>query len=497
MKKIKGLFQGLKIFRSLRFSLFLIILLTGFLASFVMRHALLKSYESRALKVRMADVQNQYNILAYHLFSSGYIYDTSIERINTELKQLSAFFDGRILIIDKSFKVVKDTYGISEGKTIISSEVIKGFSGIASNNYEDRNGFIEMAIPIAPFPTSLGSSTDQVEQTDGSQMVQGVLLSSASTYSIANTMNVMGRSGTVVQAIFMLGLLPVAFFLSYALTRPFSRITRAIQEIKAGFADDKIEVRDYLETEHFSDAFNQLQSRMRAVDESRQEFVSNVSHELKTPITSMKVLADSLISQENVPSEIYREFMGDIGAEIDREAKIIDDLLALVKMDRKDQNLNYTAVDISSLLELILKRMRPIANKAQIEIVLETIRPVTAQVDEVKLTLAVTNLVENAIKYNNEDGWVRVVLDADHQYFEIKVIDNGIGIPEESLEHIYERFYRVDKSHSRAIGGSGLGLAISKRAILMHRGKLEVESKLGEGTTFTVRIPLTKISVAK
>ena len=127
------------------------------------------------------------------------------------------------------------------------------------------------------------------------------------------------------------------------------------------------------------------------------------------------------------------------------------------------------------------------------QLVLESFRPVTAEVDEVKLTLAISNLVENAIKYNKEHGWVKVLLDADHQYFTIEVTDSGVGIPEESFAQIYERFYRVDKSHSREIGGTGLGLAITKNAVLMHRGSITVTSKEGEGTTFLVKIPLIYI----
>ena len=111
-----------------------------------------------------------------------------------------------------------------------------------------------------------------------------------------------------------------------------------------------------------------------------------------------------------------------------------------------------------------------------------------------KLTLAITNLIENGIKYNKEEGWVHVSLNADHQYFYVKVEDSGIGIPQDSLEHIYERFYRVDKSHSREIGGTGLGLAITRNAVLMHRGAIKVFSTEGEGTIFTVRIPLNYIA---
>ena len=204
----------------------------------------------------------------------------------------------------------------------------------------------------------------------------------------------------------------------------------------------------------------------------------------------MKVLADSLMTQEEAPAELYREFMVDIANEIERENKIINDLLSLVKMDKKAADLNIVSLDINGLLELILKRLRPIARKKNVEVIYESIRPVTAEVDEVKLTLALSNLVENAVKYNKPQGWVRVTLDADHQFFTVEISDSGMGIPEEELEHIYERFYRVDKSHSKEIGGTGLGLAITRSAVLMHRGSIRVQSEEGQGTTFFVKIPL-------
>ena len=222
-----------------------------------------------------------------------------------------------------------------------------------------------------------------------------------------------------------------------------------------------------------------------------------MSHELKTPLTSMKVLADSINSMgDEAPKELYQEFMGDITSEIERETKIINDLLSLVKMDKSASDLNIETVNLNELIEQILKRLQPIAEKQQAAVVLESFRPVSAEVDEVKLSLAITNLVENAIKYNknNGEGWVHVSLNADHQYFYLKVEDSGMGIPEESLEHIYERFYRVDKSHSREIGGTGLGLAITRNSILMHRGAIKAHSVLGEGTTFDVRIPLNYIA---
>ena len=226
----------------------------------------------------------------------------------------------------------------------------------------------------------------------------------------------------------------------------------------------------------------------------RREFSANVSHELKTPITSMKVLADSLISQEDVPIELYKEFMTDIAEEIERENKIITDLLSLVKMDKTSANLNIENRNLNELIELILKRLRPIAKQRNIDVLYESAREVFAEIDEVKLTLAISNLVENAIKYNKEYGYVKVSLDADHQFATIMVEDNGIGIPEEAQEHIFERFYRVDKSHSREIGGTGLGLAIARNAILLHRGSIKIDSEEGQGTVFTVKIPIIYVS---
>ena len=490
-EKYKQLSGKVKILKSLKARLFVIILLAGVIPSVGMRYAILQSYEDRAVTVRIADVQNQFKILANHLIIYGYLLDTSSEVVNTELDQLSNLYDGRVLIIDQNFKVIKDTYGISEGRTVISEEVIRCFKGSASTNYDSKNGYIEITTPIVNTVVSTTSGIQAETESDTKEsLAEGVILSSVSTSTIMATLDILNRRAMIVELIALVFIVAIALVLSNLLTAPFERVTQAINEVKAGFTDEEISVNDYVETEHIVDAFNQLLGRMKVLDDSRQEFVSNVSHELKTPLTSMKVLADSLMTQPDAPAELYREFMTDIANEIERENKIISDLLSLVKMDKKAADINIVSMDINELLELILKRLRPIARTRNVEVIFESIRPVTAEVDEVKLTLALSNLVENAIKYNVPGGWVRVILDADHQFFTVEVSDSGIGIPQEELEHIYERFYRVDKSHSRKIGGSGLGLAITRSAILMHRGSIRVISEEEQGTTFIVKIPL-------
>ena len=489
---LKNKLCNIKILRSLKSRIFLILLIVGLVPCISMRFAILQNYEQHAVSVKISDVSTQLKILANHLITYHYLQDTSSEVINAELDQLSSLYDGRVLVINNDLKVVKDTYGISENKTIISEEVVRCIKGENTSRYDKNNGYVEMTIPITETVTFGGDGKDKVERIE---IVRGVMLVSASTDSIGVTLEILSRKALIVEIIVILAIIIVSVLAAKGLIRPFEKITEALNQAQEGYTDDPISVTDCLETEHIGDAFNRVLGRMKVLDTSRQEFVSNVSHELRTPITSMKVLADSLISQQDVPIELYQEFMTDIAEEIEREDKIITDLLSLVKMDRTAADLNITEVDIDALVELIMRRLRPIAQNRDVEVVYESVRPVTAAVDVVKMTLVISNLVENAIKYNKEHGWVKVKLDADHQFFTVEVADSGVGIPNECLDHIYERFFRVDKSRSREIGGTGLGLAITRSAILMHRGTIKAESIEGEGTTFTIRIPLKYIPV--
>ncbi|MBR1771448.1 MAG: two-component sensor histidine kinase [Lachnospiraceae bacterium] len=482
--------------KSLRLQIFLIVLVMGIVPGYIVGAGIVQNYEDRAVENRIATVQSQLKIVANHLISNDYlanyrseeqVYRTTREVTNAELEMLSNLYEGRVIIIGSNFKVVKDTYGISEGKIMISEEVIKCFRGENISHYDPEHGYIEMTTPI----------TDTTANAASDGNVKGVMLTSISNSSIVRMMEVLQRRVIIIETLLALVVVTLAIVVSVMMTRPFNRITEAIKDVTAGYTDESISVPDYVETIHIVEAFNQLLRRMRTLDQSRQDFVANVSHELKTPMTSMKVLADALLAQSDAPSELYHEFMEDIVSEIDRENRIITDLLALVKLDKNSKEMKIVSLNINDLVELILKRLRPIARKKDVELVFESMRAVTAEVDEIKMTLVMTNLVENAIKYNKDHGWVKVLLDADHQFFTFQVSDSGIGIPESALEHICERFYRVDKSHSREIGGTGLGLAITKSAVLQHRGTLTVESVEGEGTTFVVKIPLNYIAAEK
>ena len=493
MSVFKEKIGKIKIFRSLKIRIFLIIMIVGMIPGILIHFGIMERYMDNAISVRSNEVQTQVRIIADHLLTYNYLHDNSNDVVNAELAQLSNLYDGRVLIIDSNLKIIKDTYGISEGKTIISEPIIRCFKGSGASNHVTENNYIEIIVPIEEKLS--GDAAKNTNSASGvSPRIVGVMLTSVSMESIISSYEYLESRAFIIEILSVVILFGIAYFLSQHLLKPFEKITEAINEVKNGFTDEEIHVTEYLETEHIGDAFNQMMGRMKVLDDSRQEFVSNVSHELKTPLASMKVLADSLLAQEEVPNELYREFMTDIAAEIDRENKIITDLLALVKMTRTSADMNVEPMDINAILELMLKRLGPIAARANVKLVFESRRKVSAEIDEVKMTLAFSNLVENAIKYNVAGGWVKVVLDADHQYFTVEVSDSGIGIPQEAIEHIYERFYRVDKSHSREIGGTGLGLAITRNVILMHRGSINVKSEEGKGTTFTVKIPLSYIA---
>lgn len=466
-------------FKSLRFRIMVLLVIIGILPCLIIEKVIVNSYENRAVEWKKMNVKNQCDILGNQLMKEGYLEYQQSEVINGELSILSTVYNGRILIINRSGRIIKDTYDIDEGKYMLSEEVIQCFEGVDTSYYDESNDYIEQTVSLK----------------DGkSKQIDGVMLVSISTGEIRDSIEILEHRGNLLMLAISILVLVLGYLLSKSLVKPFTRVSKAIEELTDGYLDEEISVPDYSETQMFSSVFNKMLKRMKVLDDSRQEFVANVSHELKTPMTSIKVLADSLVGQEDVPVELYKEFMQDIAVEIDRENKIITDLLALVKMDKKASDLNIEKVNINELMESILKRLKPIADKKKVELVLETYRPIVAEVDEVKLSLALSNLVENGIKYNVEDGWVHVTLNADHKYFYVTVADSGVGIPKDSIDKIFERFYRVDKSHSREIGGTGLGLAITRNAIAMHRGAVKVKSEEQKGTTFSVRIPLNYIA---
>lgn len=410
-----------------------------------------------------------------------------INDINSETEGTSKTFHGmntlayslsaRVMIVDTDYRVAYDSFRLLKDTYIMNNDIYEIMKGDRDERLVREQSYIEYMFPVV--------------NREG--YIDDVAVIAVSLESMENERGYLSYRANILICIFMVIGVLTAFFISYMAVRDTRKIKSQLVNMKDGFLGQISSDGLWREAGSVVDNMNGIFAKTQLLEESRQEFVSNVSHELKTPITSMKVLSESILMQDNVPVEMYREFMNDIVLEIDREAQIISDLLTLVKTDKGSDSLNIERVDINELMEVILKRLTPLAEKRSIEITFESFREVEADIDKVKFTLAISNLIENGIKYNVDGGWIRVSLNADHKNLYIKVADSGVGIPEDCVEHIFERFYRVDKARSRDTGGTGLGLAISKNIIVMHKGIINVYSEPGKGTTFTVRVPMNYV----
>lgn len=410
-----------------------------------------------------------------------------INDINSETEGTSKTFHGmntlayslsaRVMIVDTDYRVAYDSFRLLKDTYIMNNDIYEIMKGDRDERLVREQSYIEYMFPVV--------------NREG--YIDDVAVIAVSLESMENERGYLSYRANILICIFMVIGVLTAFFISYMAVRDTRKIKSQLVNMKDGFLGQISSDGLWREAGSVVDNMNGIFAKSQLLEESRQEFVSNVSHELKTPITSMKVLSESILMQDNVPVEMYREFMNDIVLEIDREAQIISDLLTLVKTDKGSDSLNIERVDINELMEVILKRLTPLAEKRSIEITFESFREVEADIDKVKFTLAISNLIENGIKYNVDGGWIRVSLNADHKNLYIKVADSGVGISEDCVEHIFERFYRVDKARSRDTGGTGLGLAISKNIIVMHKGIINVYSEPGKGTTFTVRVPMNYV----
>lgn len=459
---------------SLKVSIFLIFLCIFFITYYSLDRIIIYGFLRKSMDETVTQVKWQSNILASDILAMDFFKNPDSDAADVEIQQMAYAYSARILIINSDYIIVKDNYIYDEGKTIITEDVINAFKGKSHSHINYKSSSAVITTPII----------------DDTGKISGVIKVSLSGYATIQTINYMKRISIAVMIALLLVFSGILVFVVYKLTSPAKDMKEAILSLSDGDKNARIKKQTIKEYKDIGDAVNVLLDRLESIDGSRDEFVSNVSHELKTPMTSMKVLADSLLATENAPIEMYKEFMQDIAEEIDRENEIIGDLLNLVRTDGERAVLNIETVDVNELMEVVLKRLKPIALKNNIEIIFESMRPVTASIDRVKFIIVLTNIIENAIKYNHPEGWVKITLNADHKFFYVDVSDSGIGIPEECKDHVFERFYRVDKARSRETGGTGLGLAITKNIVLLHKGTIKFYSKENEGTTFNIRIPL-------
>ena len=457
--------------------LLLTYMLVGVVPLILFTNTIFRTMDEYFVEERKKELLNQANILSGKISDSQYLYDTTKwNQFNEEIRLISNKGNFRVLVIDASGIVINDSSRQDIGKTYLVQEVIEALDN-KDVSRQQEDGVIYATVSI------LDKNSNKI----------GVVLISALSDDVSTMVGEIRNQSNVLFIMITIILTILIYFSTRFFIEPLKNVLGVIIKMSEGHFDQRIDIRGIRHNEitDLALACNNMAERLEQVDTSRQNFVSNVSHELKTPLSSIKVLSESILLQKDVPRETYIEFLEDIASEIDRMTEIINDLLTLVKLDQKEIPITFTEIELNQLIIDITKRMKPLADSKKIELNYILLKEkVLADIDKTKFVLAISNLVENAIKYTAEKGFITITVDSDHQNVFLSVSDTGIGIAEEEINKIFERFYRVDKTRNRETGGTGLGLSITHSTILMHNGSIKVSSKEQEGTTFLVCIPL-------
>ncbi|AEE96104.1 integral membrane sensor signal transduction histidine kinase [Mahella australiensis 50-1 BON] len=437
--------------------------------------AVINILEQNYISSRKTTLVKQANIIS--VVSARYLQDAN-PYINNVISDFSDSLNARILILNHRGTVVVDSFNDINilNRTLNHQEVLAALKGesVSQQYYLPEGQWVMYS--TAPI-TANGD-------------IIGVVFISSSLKDIYDSISQV-RDRLLVYSVFLaVAIALFSYFISGFVTKPIKDITDVIREMGRGHLRQKVEVSGSKEIIELGNAFNAMSQRVESLDKARSEFVANASHELKTPLSSIKVLAQSLVQDPNADIKVYKEFMYDIDSEIDRMNNVINDLLTLVQLDKDKPDITYTDVDLERLINEVLKVLRPLAAAKNIKLNYRCEEGVSIRGDAPKLKQMLINIIDNALKYTPEGGKVDVCLRKKDGEALIEVVDNGMGIPRADLPYIFDRFYRVDKARSRATGGTGLGLSIAQKIAYLHKGTINVESSEGEGTRFSIKLPL-------
>ena len=401
--------------------------------------------------------------------------------------------NSRVLVLDKNCVVQMDTDAALNGTRFITAEVDHVLAGAESDyGYYDLGGtgsfWVRAALNTFSNVNSMSGFYASGMYDDGALV--GVLVYVSHVQEIYESLR-----DIQLKIIFWLVLVAtLVFFINLLITRTFTRpigeLNEGIARMSRGDLSVQVKVRGKNEFAQLAAAFNSMSERLARLDQARSQFVSNASHELKTPLSTMKILVESLVYQDPLDPGMAREFLGDIDKEIDRLNRIVSDLLTLVNIDSGTMKLKLVSLNLSDLLQEQVKRLSPLARENGIELDCAVKESVEVMGDTLKLQQVIYNVIDNAIKYTGRGGEVRCSLVRTGRKAVIRVADTGVGIPEADLPHIFDRFYRVDKARSRETGGTGLGLSIVKQTLQMLGGDIEAQSVFGKGSTFIITMPI-------
>lgn len=400
---------------------------------------------------------------------------------------------GRVLVLDKYGVVQSDSFSKLNGVSLEIDEinqVLNGNSGSANALHE-----LEVEVDNQSGDTNNDVTTEKIYVMyyvssivyDGNML--GVIVLSLPVQDIFDQVAQANSQIMLVVLVASIIVIIISFLIAKVITKPITALTDIIKKMSKGEIHQRVKVTGKSELSQLGQAFNTMSEQLERVEENRNNFVSDVSHEIKTPLSSMKILVESLIYDQSGNVEMHKEFLGDINNEINRLSYIVNDLLQMVSMEQDRVVINHDKVNISKLTSLVFKAMTPIAERKEITLIYGNDTDAIVWGDKIKLQQAVTNLVDNAIKYTLPGGEVQVSVEEKELSVVIRIADTGIGIPEKEIPHLTERFYRVEKARSREAGGTGLGLSIVERIVKLHNGAFSITSEEGVGTTIDIILP--------
>lgn len=465
-------------FISIRWKLLSTYLLLLVIALLIINTLVYQTIKKNYIKEKETHYLAQANIISnrINLSVNDDIYSFNEFQLNNIMGEISRLVRDRVLIVDRNYDVIYDSFNALRRKKLQTPEITSALKGesVAKEYQSQKYGKIMyLSVPINYYGSIVGTvflSVSLEEVYDEIGDVKNLLL--------------------FFSMLTLIGIAIISLFFANVISNPIKQLTIAMQKTAQGKLNEKVEIEKNDEISQLAQAYNLMNTKLSHIEKQRKDFVANVSHELKTPLSSMKLLAESLLIQPDVDVEIYKEFLKDINSEIDRLNEIVESLLNLVDLNEEKLNLNYQLTYVNYLLEKVVNSIRPLADRKGIKVIINQWDKIQIYLDQGKIHQALMNIIHNAIKYTEENGRVIISLYREGNFAVIKIMDNGIGIPQESLPYIFERFYRVDTARSRKTGGTGLGLSISHQIISLHQGEIEVESELNVGTTFYVKLPL-------
>lgn len=432
--------------------------------------------EERLFENERVQMFSKANILADTL--KPYIEKETPSLANDEVDSLLSGTNIRAIVVNSSYKVVYDSNEELVDKIYIRDIITTASMGEQAYDITKSgqgNSMLSVSVPIKISGNSTGVIY-LIETVDDIDRIISFI-----------TFNLLTVSALISILVGMLSL-----GMSFIVTSPIDEFIAVAKEISKGNFDKKIKVKGHNEFSQMAETLNFMTSELANLEEKRKKFVSDVSHELKTPLATIKLICDSIVSTPDPDAEMLREFLGDLSNEVDRLTRIVERLLALTKLESSITAAKLVPVDMAAMVHSIVRNLTPKANEKGIVIYSDFSAEIYEEImlDHDKIWEAIYNVVDNAIKYSPINGFVKVNLERDGKLAVINVEDNGPGIPESEKDRIFERFYRLDDSRARDTGGTGLGLAIAKEAVALHGGTIDVSSEGEMGSIFSIRIPI-------